>query len=81
MGVGSSSSPRWRLPYAALQRRVNHYRGEGRRDLRVRYERAGEVHDVERAENVTELSDVSWLARKFFLLRAVPVGEHGLCLW
>ncbi len=73
--------PAWRLPYAALRARVTHYKREGRADLQIRYERGGTVHSVERAETDPELARFPRLLDKFFLLRAVPDGERGLCMW
>lgn len=73
--------PRFQLPYAALRARVKHYKREGRSDLDIRYERGGEIHEIHRAEQDPELANFPYLLEKFFLLRAVPVGDRGLCMW
>jgi hypothetical protein len=73
--------PRWRLPFIALRARVAHFAREGRTGLRLRYERGGATREVERAETDPELSGQPWWVGKLFLLRAVPEGTRGLCMW
>lgn len=74
-------APTWKLPYVSLRARVKHYKGEGRKNLTIVYERDGQRFEVERAEEDPELSRISYLAAKFFLLRAVSDGDRGICLW
>jgi hypothetical protein len=73
--------PRWRLPFVALRARVAHFAREGRTGLRLRFERGGVIREVENAEADPELSGQPWLVGKLFLLRAVPEGPRGLCMW
>jgi hypothetical protein len=73
--------PRWRLPFVSLRARVAHFAREGRSGLRLRYERGGVIREVENAETDPELSGQPWLVGKLFLLRAVPEGTRGLCMW
>lgn len=77
----SQPAPGWRLPYIALRRRISELARAGQRNVRLVYERAGVTHRLEAAELDPELSNLSLLARKFLLVRAIPDSGRGYCLW
>jgi hypothetical protein len=77
----AAEAPRWTLPHHALRRRVTELALAGHRDVRVVYERGGVRHEVSQAERDPDLAGASWLARKFLLLRAVPMTDRGYCMW
>jgi len=74
-------APQWRLPYLALRRRITDLANSGRTGIELVYERDGVVHRLENAERDPELSNLSWFARKFLLLRAIPDTNRGYCMW
>jgi hypothetical protein len=77
----SADAPRWTIPFPALQRRVTELARSGQTGVRIVYERGGTRYERRNAELDPDLARASWLARKFWLLRAVPMTERGYCMW
>jgi len=72
---------RYKIPFIKLQDFVTRAAKGKRRDLRIEYERNGELFYTRNAELDPELNNLTLFKRKFLSQRAVPDDERGLCMW
>jgi hypothetical protein len=74
-------APAWRLPYLGLRDRITTLKESGARNVRVVYERAGVVRELESAEREPDLATASVLERKLLFMRAIPETDRVYCMW
>ena len=79
--IQSRPRPSWKLPYIGLRLRVSHLAKTGKKNVRLNYERNGQIVRLEKAESDPELSATPYWMRKFIRVRFVPNIEAGCCMW
>ena len=71
----------YKVPFVLLQNLVTGLAKEGQKDIKLEYERDGEILYTRNAEVDPVLSKASIFQRKFISQRAVPDDDRGLCMW
>ena len=72
---------RYKIPFAMLQNMVTQLAKRGGTNIKLEYERGGEIFNTRNAELDPILSNASIFQIKFLSQRAVPDDERGLCMW
>jgi len=71
----------YQLPFVLLQNTVTELSKDGNENIKLEYERDGEIVYSSNAESDPVLSKASIFQRKFISQRAVPDDDRGLCMW
>ena len=71
----------YQLPFVLLQNTVTELSKDGNENIKLEYERDGEIVYSGNAESDPILSNASTFQIKFLAQRAVPDDERGLCMW
>lgn len=71
----------FQVPYVLLQSLVGRLAREGEEDIKLEYERGGEIYSTRNAELDPSLNNLSIIEIKMLNIRAVPDDDRGLCMW
>jgi hypothetical protein len=71
----------YKIPYILLQNIITSLVKQGHQNIKLEYERGGEIIYTRNAELEPQLSNASIFQIKLLDQRAVPNDERGLCMW
>ena len=71
----------YKVPFILLQSLVTRLANKGHENIKLEYERGGEIFYTRNAELDPQISHLSIFKFKLLNQRAIPDDERGLCMW